>query len=351
MRIGERLINSGLITQTALDSALQEQKISNIKLGEIILQRGHIPAEKMGLALAEHFHLSFIELKKKYKEISAEVIDMIPVDMARQFKIIPVEKHEHTLIIATADPLNLKALDIVRIKTGYKIKYVLALESNISEAIEYCYHNLSHIVSCVDNFITTNKEVKNLTNDSDEKHYEASDQPVIQYVKSLIVYAVNNRASDIILQPKQAGADLRLRIDGILYKIDSPPKVMLPAITTRIKILSELAIAERRLPQDGRFKINIGQKEIDIRTSAFPTIYGESVVLRILDTAQPMLGMEQLGLSVHDLATLKDLVRHSYGLILVTGPTGSGKTTTLYTALNEIKSSELNIISLEDLVE
>jgi type II secretory ATPase GspE/PulE/Tfp pilus assembly ATPase PilB-like protein len=187
--------------------------------------------------------------------------------------------------------------------------------------------------------------------DSEKMRVEANDPPVVQYVNSLIVQAVNDSASDIHVQPKQESVDLQLRIDGTLYSINSPPKSMLSAIVTRIKIMAHLDIAEHRLPQDGRFKLKVGSSEIDLRVSCFPTIYGESVVMRILNTSSPLNGLEQLGFSAYDLGRFRELIRNAYGLILVTGPTGSGKTTTLYTAINEIKSSDKNIITLEDPVE
>jgi type II secretory ATPase GspE/PulE/Tfp pilus assembly ATPase PilB-like protein len=181
--------------------------------------------------------------------------------------------------------------------------------------------------------------------------YDAGDQPVVQYVKSLIVQGINHKASDIHLQPKQEKAELRFRVDGVLHDMDPPPKAMIAAITTRIKILAGLDIAERRIPQDGRFRVKVVKNEVDIRVSTFPSIYGESVVMRLLDTSSPLGGLEQLGLYSDDLAKYREMIRFSHGLILVTGPTGSGKTTTLYTSLNEIKSSEKNIITLEDPVE
>jgi type IV pilus assembly protein PilB len=350
MKIGEVFLKAGLIKRDDLRIALEEQKTSNVRLGEIFINQGMVSHEQRLTALAEHFQLPCIELKKKYKDIQSEVIEAVPFELSKRFKVLPFEKNEQTLTLAISDPLDIVAIDTIRIKTGHKIVCVLATEIDISEAIDYCYHNLFQMGSHIDNFV--NNELSNTTEeDIEDKHYDASDQPVVQYVKSLVVHAVNSRASDIILQPKQSLADLRFRIDGILYRFDPPPKVMISAITTRIKILSGLDISDRRLPQDGRFKVSIGQRTIDIRTSVFPTIYGESVVLRILDASQPLLGLDQLGLVPEDTRNFRELIHHSYGLVLVTGPTGSGKTTTLYTALNEIKSGEKNIVTLEDPVE
>ena len=248
--------------------------------------------------------------------------------------------------------MDLAAVDTLHIKTGCKIQCVISSENDISEAIEYCYRYLPRMKEYVEDFIDTEVlVVKNIEEDALGLRFDASDKPVVQYVASLIVQAVNSRASDIHLQPKEKLVELCFRVDGVLHHIDPPPKAMLPAITTRIKILAGLDIAERRLPQDGRFKFKIGKSEIDIRTSSFPIIYGESIVMRLLDASHPLLGLEQLGFAAADLEKYKKLIGHSYGLILVTGPTGSGKTTTLYTSLNEIKSAEKNIVTLEDPVE
>ena len=350
MRIGNALVRSGLITESDLQTALTEQQKTNDRLGKIVIQLGFVTAENITPVLADHFQMPYVDLKRTYKDIKPEVIDMLPLDLASRFHVIPIEIENEKLSVAITDPLNLDAIDTIRRKTNYKIQCVLAAEADIGEAIEYCYHNLHRASDCIDNFISF-QDVAPAGEESGEELYDAGDQPVVQYVKSLIIHAVNSHASDVILQPKQGDIDLRFRIDGMLYTFKAPPKVMMSAIATRIKIISGLDIAERRLPQDGRFKVEVGAKTVDIRTSTFPTIYGESVVLRILDTSQPLLGIAKLGIDPREAAVLKELVHYSYGLILVTGPTGSGKTTTLYSALNEIKSEKKNIITLEDPVE
>ena len=351
MKIGEVFKNSGLISPYALEIALKEQETTHDRLGDIILRNGVVTPEQMAPILAEYFQIPFVEIKDIYKDIGPEIIDSIPSELASRFNAIPVAQKDGSLTVAMFDPLNLQALDTFRIKTGLKVQCVVAVESDIKEAIEYCYNNLPRMKEHIDSFIELEEDSAGLADDSDSVQFGADDQPVVQYVKSLIIQAVNNRASDILLQPKQDKAELRMRIDGILYHNDPPPKAMLPAISARIKIISGLDIAEKRLPQDGRFKVLIGRSEVDIRTSCFPTIYGESVVMRILDTSTPLLGLDQLGFGGRDLEKFRKIVRYSYGLILVTGPTGSGKTTTLYTTLNEIKSAEKNIITLEDPVE
>ncbi len=350
MKIGETFKNAGIITPDELNTALKQQKITHDRLGDIVLKMGFATPDTIAPALANYFRIPFINLKEIYKNLKSEVIDSVPVDLAKKFQLIPIEIKDKTLVLATFDPLNLMAIDTVRLKTGYKIECVVASESDIAEAIDYCYTNLPRLRESIENFIDNEKDDVQVENASDQK-FEAGDQPVVQFVKSLVIQAVNSRASDILLQPKEGKAELRFRIDGVLHHIDPPPKSMLAAINTRIKILASLDIAEKRLPQDGRFKMDIGKREVDIRVSSFPTIYGESVVMRILDTSAPLLGLPQLGFYPGDLTKFRNLLYRPYGLILVTGPTGSGKTTTLYTALNEIKSSEKNILTLEDPVE
>ncbi|MCK5013966.1 MAG: Flp pilus assembly complex ATPase component TadA, partial [Candidatus Omnitrophica bacterium] len=326
MKIGEVFKNSGLISPYALEIALKEQETTHDRLGDIILRNGVVTPEQMAPVLAEYFQIPFVEIKDIYKDIGPEIIDSIPSELASRFNAIPVDQKDGSLTVAMFDPLNLQALDTFRIKTGLKVQCVVAVESDIKEAIEYCYNNLPRMKEHIDSFIELEEDSAGLADDSDSVQFGADDQPVVQYVKSLIIQAVNNRASDILLQPKQDKAELRMRIDGILYHNDPPPKAMLPAISARIKIISGLDIAEKRLPQDGRFKVLIGRSEVDIRTSCFPTIYGESVVMRILDTSTPLLGLDQLGFGGRDLEKFRKIVRYSYGLILVTGPTGSGKT-------------------------
>ena len=352
MKIGEALTKNGLISSKNLEIALEEQKKTKERLGDIVIKMGFVHSERMAPFLAKHFDLSFVDLKAFYKEIKPEVTKLVSEELARRFGLIPIKLEDNKLTLAMFDPLDVVALDTIRIKTGLKTTQVVAIEKDIVEAIEYCYHQSPHMEEHVADFIELESAlVEDFNADSDKLRIEASDPPVVQYVNALIVKAANVHASDIHLQSKQDSADLRFRIDGVLYNIDPPPKAMLAAITTRIKILAGLDIAEHRLPQDGRFKIKLGLSEIDLRTSCFPTIYGESVVIRILDTASHLLNLEQLGFPPLVLESFRELVRHSYGLILVTGPTGSGKTTTLYATLNEIKTSAKNMITLEDPVE
>lgn len=350
MKIGETLVKNGLISSRDLEIALKEQDKTKERLGDIIIKMGFVTSEKMAPFLAEYFRLPFVRLKELYREIDPKIIRCIPEELAYRFSIIPLKLEDSKLTLAMLDPLDIVALDAVRIKTGYKIMRAVAIEKEIIEALEYCYHQMPRMEEHVEDFIQLETETE-IEDDSQKLRIDASDPPVVQYVNSLIIKAANSNASDIHLQPKQNGIELCFRIDGVLYNIEPPPKTMFAAIITRIKILAQLDIAEHRLPQDGRFKVRLGLGEIDLRTSYFPTIYGESVVIRILDTASNLLNLDKLGFPAEDLQRYRELSHYSYGLILVTGPTGSGKTTTLYATLNEMKSVEKNMVTLEDPVE
>jgi type IV pilus assembly protein PilB len=352
MKIGEIFVKEGILSSDQLRIVLEEQKKTHDRLGDIVLKMGFVPPQKMAPILAKYFDIPFVKLSENYKNIKSEIIDLVPSELARRFSIIPVDAKDNTMTVAMYDPLDLVAIDTLRLKTGYRIKCVLALEKEIIDAIDYCYQDLPRLQKHIDQFIDLEmEEVKGEKKEVEAQSFQADDQPVVQYAKSLIIQALNSQASDIHLEPKEEEVKLRFRIDGVLYDMKPPPKAMLAAIISRVKILSGLDIAEKRLPQDGRLRVKMAKGEIDLRISCFPTIYGESVVMRLLETSAPRASLEDLGLTGSDLEHLRYLIGQSYGLILVTGPTGSGKTTTLYSALNEIRSTEKKMITLEDPVE
>jgi type IV pilus assembly protein PilB len=351
MRIGEALLAEGLIKQGQLAIAIDQQLKTQERLGDIIIKMGFVQSEQMARFIADHFKLPFVDLKKIYKNIAPAVIRLIPEELAHRFTILPTSLSGDVLTIAMFDPLDVIAEDTIRIKTGLKIKRTVAFEEDLHEAIEYCYHQLPMLSEQIDKFMGQDVVPKWENETLDKLRVEASDPPVVKYVHHLVVQAINLEASDIHITPKQDSVELRIRIDSILYEYDPPPKSMFLAIVTRIKILSSLDISERRLPQDGRFKMEMGGQSVDIRVSCFPTIYGESIVMRLLNTSSALMGLEQLGIAPENLAQYRRSINRPYGLILVTGPTGSGKTTTLYTSLNEIKSAEKNMITIEDPVE
>jgi len=352
MRIGEALLKEGLISEEQLDQAVKEQEKTDTRLGDLVVKLNFVNPEAMSPFLAKYFSISYLKLKDIFKDITADVVKIIPENLANRFKVMPVSVENNTLTIAMADPLDFLAIDTIKRKTGFKIKRVVSSEKDIIESIDYCYHQNGFMKDYIDDFIAletaaTNEQLE----DFERLRVEANDPPVIQYVNSLLIQAVNEGASDIHLIPKQEKVELCFRIDGLLYQLKPPPKSMLAAITTRVKILSNLDIAERRRPQDGRFKVRFGVSEIDVRTSCFPLIYGESIVMRLLNASSPLLALDKLGFLPADLEKYKELIHRAYGLILIAGPTGSGKTTTLYASLNEIKSADKNMVTLEDPVE
>jgi len=347
MKIGEALLAEGLITPEQLELALGQQKTSNERLGDIVVKMGFVRSWQMTPFIARFFQLPFLNIKDVYRQIPPEVIGLVPEELARRFTVFPVSIEGDVLTLAMSDASDIVAEDAVRKKTGLKINRTVAYEGDIMGAIEYCYSQLQEHVN---KFIGEDVPLR-LEDTSENLYLRANDPPVVKYVHQLIIQAFNEDASDIHMQPKQDRVELRLRIDSVLTDSPSPPKSMFPSIVTRLKIIAGLDIAERRLPQDGRFKIQIGVQEIDVRLSCFPTIYGESVVMRLLNTSNPLSGLDKLGFAPDDLAKYRSIIRRPYGIILVTGPTGSGKTTTLYTTLNEIRSQEKNTVTLEDPVE
>ncbi|HAJ57723.1 MAG TPA: type II secretion system protein GspE [Candidatus Omnitrophica bacterium] len=349
-KIGEALVESGLLTSEGLGIAIKEQEKTKERLGDIVIKMGLVSMDAMAPFLAGHFGFPYLRLRDVYKEIKPNIIKAVPENLAFRFSILPVGLEDSKLTLAMFDPLDTVAVDTISIKSGLKINRVVSSEEDIIQAIEYCYHQNDRLKDYIEDFIALEEHPEE-KEDADQVRVEANDPPVVQYFNSLIIQAVNQNASDIHLRPKQDEVELAFRIDGVLYPLEPPPKRMVAAITTRIKILSNLDIAERRLPQDGRFKMKVAANEVDIRTSCFPTIYGESIVMRLLNVTSPLRGLAQIGFMPDCLQKYRAILRNSYGLVLVTGPTGSGKTTTLYASLNEIKSTEKNMITLEDPVE
>ncbi|MFH1561872.1 MAG: type II secretion system ATPase GspE [Nitrospirota bacterium] len=286
-------------------------------------------------------------------EIPQEVIQRLPAKFVNRYQVIPVKMDNNTLTIATADPLDLHTLDDIGLLLGCKIEVVLTTPEEIDQALQKYYGSGSQTVQDILSTMTEKKGVgidegKEVTTDLESLAHEA---PVIKLVNLIIMEAIKKRASDIHIEPFEDEAVVRYRIDGVLYDTSPPPKWLYPAIVSRIKLMAEMNIAERRLPQDGRIQLKVGGKQIDMRVSTLPTLYGESLVLRILEKETILIGLDELGFEELVLAHFRKLITKSNGIILVTGPTGSGKTTTLYAALNEINSTEKKIITIEDPIE
>jgi len=350
-RIGDILIEQGLITPQQLKEALKMQKNGNKKrLGEIFVETGVITREELYEILQYVYETEYVDLSNYV--IDPEVISLISEKAALRFKLIPISKNNGELIIAMANPLDVYAIDFVRDHTKIKrIKSLLASEEGVLNAITN-YYELGEYDDIIERL---GEEVvfKEEEDEEDSKKLEAisREAPIIQLVNMLIVQGVKDRASDVHIEPNKMGLLIRFRIDGILHDIRTLPNTIKSAVISRIKILAKMDIAERRLPQDGRFQVKFGTREVDLRVSTIPTVFGEKVVLRLLDKSKGLIRLEQLGFIPEQLKEFELIISKSYGIILLTGPTGSGKTTTLYAALNEINSKDKNIITVEDPVE
>lgn len=350
-KIGIILVNQGLITSQQLKETLKSQKEGSKKrIGEILVERGAISREELYEILQYVYETEYVDLSNYV--IDPEVISLIPEKIALRFKLIPLSKNDYELIIAMANPLDVYAIDFVRDYTKVKrIKSLLATEDDVLNAIT-SYYELGEYDDIIKK-LGTEIIFKEEEEEEDLKKLEAisKEAPIIQLVSMLIVQGVKDRASDIHIEPNEKGLLIRFRVDGILHDIRTLPNTIKSAIISRIKILAKMDIAERRLPQDGRFQVKFGTREVDLRVSTIPTVLGEKVVLRLLDKSKGLIKLEQLGFIPEQLKEFKSIIFKSYGIILLTGPTGSGKTTTLYAALNQVNSKDKNIITVEDPVE
>ncbi len=350
LRLGEILINQGLINSEQLKKALEAQKIdSKKKIGEILVSQGVIDQKQLLQALQHVYEAEYIELEDVI--LDPEIVSLVPKRIALRYKIIPLSRENNTLTIAMANPLDVNTIDYIKEYTKLDVDPKFASEDDINNALSSYYEVGGHFDDIIEKV-----DVSSVSDYSDEvnlSQLEAISQeaPVIQLVNMLIVQGIKERASDIHLEPNKRGLLVRYRIDGILHDVRMLPVRIKPAIISRVKILSHMDIAERRLPQDGRFQLRFGAKEVDLRVSSIPTVYEEKIVLRLLDKSQGVISLDGVGFTEKQLKEFRKIITASYGVILITGPTGSGKSTTLYGALNEIDSIEKNVITVEDPVE
>lgn len=341
------LLESGKVTPVDLKNAFEKQKVTGKKLEEILVEDGYI-SEKEILGLMEvYLGVKHVELEKV--DINQDVAKSVPEAIANKYTLIPISINDNRIVVAMSNPFDLFAIDDVKLSTGYEVEPVIALREDIRKAISKVYSRQSaqRAVEELKNEYgdTSNKD---LNNDFAE---EVNNAPAVRLVNSIIVQAIKNRASDIHIEPFENHIKIRFRVDGELHEVMRAARETLSAIVTRIKIMSGLNIAERRLPQDGRVMITVDNKDVDLRVSILPTVFGEKIVMRILNRSNFLISMEQLGLAGEEFNIVKNLIHNPYGVILVTGPTGSGKSTTLYTLLNELNTVEKNIITIEDPVE
>ena len=341
-RLGDLLLEVGLITEEQLENALQVQKQSKERLGEIILGLGYVSEENMIEVLEFQLGVPRIELKEESVNKAAALT--IPVQMAEKYKVIPVSKEGRKLTLAMVDPTNFYAIDDVRLLVGCEVVPMIAREKDVLRAISKVYG----VNDLVEKAVTRLQPEETLVV---EQMQATEDAPMIGIVNSLFSQAVRERASDIHIEPQETILRVRFRIDGVLREFSSFPMNIHAALVSRVKIMGHMDISERRVPQDGRIQIQESGRAIDIRVSTLPTIYGEKIVMRILDKQAVMLDIGRLGFSEGNLDKYRRLFTQSYGMILITGPTGSGKTTTLYSTLGELSTPAKNVITIEDPVE
>jgi len=364
-KIGDLLVKENLISSNQLNESLDHQKRFGGKIGSILVELNFITEDDITSVLSRQYGVPAINLD--YFEVDGDVVKLIPLETAQKYQVLPLSRVGATLTIATTDPSNVFAMDDIKFMTGFNIEPVIASEGAIVRAIEKYYgtpHSME-LKKVYDELSIEQKEDKDEFDleleedteemDVDELQKSSEEAPIIRLVNLILLDAIKREASDIHIEPYEKEFRVRCRVDGILYNMMTPPMKLKDALISRVKIMSKLDIAEKRLPQDGRIKITTSvesrKKEIDFRVSSLPTIFGEKIVLRILDRANLMLDLTKLGMESSSLSHFDQSIKKPYGMVLVTGPTGSGKTNTLYSAISQLNKPDTNIMTAEDPVE
>ena len=346
------LVRHGLVSDQQLNQALEDQKSQGGRLGTSLVKLGFAKEEELSAFLAKQYGMPSINLSDF--EIEHEIIRLVAPEIAQKYQVVPVNRAGASLIVAMSDPSNLFAIDDLKFMTGFNIEVVVATESSIKAAIDKYYDQSSSLAMVMDDLDDIDLEVVDEHDDVNLRDLERAteDAPVVKLVNFILTDAIKKKASDIHIEPYEKEFRVRYRIDGVLYEQMKPPMKLRAAIISRLKIMAEMDIAERRLPQDGRIKIKLpGGKDMDYRVSCLPTLFGEKVVCRLLDKSNLQLDMTKLGYEEKPLGWFKEAIHKPFGMVLVTGPTGSGKTVSLYSALAELNDSTLNISTAEDPVE
>ena len=352
-RLGDVLVSQGAITAEQLTRGLTEQRATGRMLGQVLMEQGVLNSGAFTKALAETLGLPHVQLR--HGLIDPAALKIIGEDEAERLLAVPMFKVRDTVTVAMAEPQSLPTIDRLRQLTGCRIRPVLALEANIREYIKKYAGGEVNVDAFLSSLSEQNVEViereavdEGPLTDLDKM---VAGSPIINLVNVAFMSAIRDKASDIHIEPDKKGTRIRYRIDGVLRDLMKPPGGMHGAVVSRVKVIAKMDIAEKRLPQEGRVRLMAEGREIDLRVSSMPTLLGEKLVIRILDKANLRVKMEELGFRAEALATLKKILKQPHGLVLVTGPTGSGKTTTLYSALDLLRSPELNIVTVEDPVE
>ena len=359
-RIADALVEDGLLTAKQIEELLEQQKKEGTRLLKLILDKAYVSEQDLAVSMGRVLNVPPINLARI--NIHADVVDLLPQDTLQNHKVIPVSRLENKLFLAMADPLNVLALDDVRRITKMEIAPLIASEKSLVEKLNAISAAKSGSMEDIiqesqkkssEEEAGTIEAVKDKAEDVNLDALAASSEeaPVIKLANLVVLQAIKDRASDVHIEPFEKVLRLRYRIDGVLVDATPPPKQMQLALASRFKIMSNLDIAERRLPQDGRMRVKVSNKDYDLRVSILPTVHGEKIVLRVLDKSNLSASLDKLGLDPDTFRAVKSAVDAPHGLILVTGPTGSGKTTTLYSALNELNNPVYNIVTVEDPVE
>jgi len=356
-RLGDLLVADGLLTAEQLKKALAEQKGSPEKIGSVLVRLNFVNEDQLIGFLSRQYGVPSITLAQL--DIESDVLKLVPAPIARKYEVIPVRKMGNSLALAMADPTNVFALDDISFMTNLQVLPLVASQTSIKKAIDRNYESKTEAISSVLSDMQTDLGNVEVVGDGEEgaqvdvfELKESADEaPVVKLVNMVLVDAIQKGASDIHFESYEKIFRIRFRMDGVLHEMLAPPKRLESAILSRLKIMSNLDIAERRMPQDGRIKLRYNTREIDFRVSTLPTIFGEKAVLRILDKDALKLDMTQLGFDDWSLEKFSAVIHQPYGMILITGPTGSGKTTTLYSAIHTINSPDVNIMTAEDPVE
>ncbi len=350
--LGDILKEQAGVTDAQIEEGLRIQREKGGRLGEILVGLKAISEDELFRAIAFKMDLEYLP-EIPASQIDRELVSLIPINFAKQYTLIPIRTRDGMAVVATSDPLDFYALDDVRMLLGMDVEPAVAPARAILDAINLVYQRESGAAEQMMSGLEQ-QDLGALASELEEPQDlldSADEAPIIRLINSLLYQAVKDRASDVHIEPFEKDLVVRYRIDGILYEILRPPKRLQSSIASRVKIMSELNIAEKRLPQDGRIRIKIAGKDIDIRLSVIPTSWGERIVMRLLDRSNVLLDLAQIGLMPEHLEVTNKLIQRSHGIILVTGPTGSGKTTTLYAALQKINTPDKNIITVEDPVE
>jgi type IV pilus assembly protein PilB len=348
-RIAKKLLDSSLINQEQMSRALDSQKHDGGSLGYNLVKTGAISEMAFAEFMGQAFNVPAVNLDETPPD--SDAVSLIPSEVATKFQVVPIRRQGRVLTVAMANPDNIFAIDDIKFITGLEVRPVVATETAIKRSIDRLYDSADSLASIMKDMQEDFEIVEQKDEDLSLEEVQSADAPVVKLVNSLLADAVGKHASDIHIEPYEKHLRVRYRIDGMLHEMMSPPFKMKGAIISRLKIMAELDIAEKRVPQDGRIKIRIGGKAIDLRVSSLPTIYGEKVVMRILDKSNLQIDLAKLGFHEHALARFLTAIESPYGMVLVTGPTGSGKSTTLYSALNRINKPHCNIMTAEDPVE